>query len=126
MKRQTVLIIDDDQSVRAALKRLLESYGYDVLSATNGLVALRLLTSFRVDVILLDERMPVMNGKVFRERQLANPRFARIPVLLISDAPNLRDFEPDKGVVEHAPKNDPDTIVAAIARVCLARTPRSS
>ena len=51
MKRSTALIVDDGLSVRTALKKLLVREGYDVLTAADGAIALRLLESFRVDVI---------------------------------------------------------------------------
>ena len=115
-----VLVIDDDRSVRTALKRLLSTHGYEVLTATDGAVGLQLLASFHVDVILLDERMPVMNGKIFRERQLSDPLIADIPVVLISDVPNLNDFTGSMRL-EHARKSDSDYLVETVARVCSAR-----
>ena len=56
-RRQTALIVDDIASVRAALARLLQSHGYEVVTAANGADALLLLSGVCVDVILLDERM---------------------------------------------------------------------
>lgn len=120
MKRSTALIVDDGLSVRTALKRLFVGEGYDVLTAADGAIALRLLGSFRVDVILLDIIMPVMNGQTFRDRQLADPRIADIPVVLISEVPNVRELAKSMGV-EHASKSDPDALVRRVARACLTR-----
>ena len=120
MKRSTALIVDDVLSVRTALKRLFVTEGYDVLTAADGAVALRLLESFRVDVILLDIIMPVMDGQTFRDRQLADPRIADIPVVLISESPNASELAKSMGV-EHAPKSDPDALVRRVARACQAR-----
>ena len=120
MKRSTALIVDDGQDVRTALKRLFVTEGYDVLTAPDGAVALRLLESFRVDVILLDIVMPGMNGEVFREKQLSDPRIADIPVVLISAIPNATELAKSMGV-EHAPKSDPDALVRRDARACQGR-----
>lgn len=124
MKRSTALIVSDGQSVRTALKRLFVTEGYDVLTAADGDIALRLLESFLVDVILLDIIMPVMKGQAFRDRQLADPRIADIPVLLISEGPNVTELAKSMGV-EHAPKSHPDALVRRIARACDARSRRS-
>lgn len=124
-RRQTALIVDDIASVREALTRLLQSHGYEVVTAANGADALLLLSGVCVDVILLDERMPVMSGREFRERQRGDPRLAQIPVVLISANPNLDLAADDPGLVQCAPKTRPDTLVAAVARACLAGAHRS-
>ena len=124
MKRSTALIVDDGLSVRTALKRLFVTEGYDVLTAADGAIALRLLESFRVDVILLDIVMPVMSGQAFRDRQVADPRIADIPVILISEVPNARELAKSMGV-EHASKSDPEALVRRVARACDARARRS-
>ena len=119
-RRSTVLIVDDDQTARTALKRLLGAHGYDVLTAANGAIGLRLLASFRVDVILLDIVMPVMSGQLFRDTQLADPRIAEIPVVLISELPNASVLAGSMGV-DHAPKGEPNILVQRIAKACEAR-----
>ena len=88
----TALIVDDHEGVRTALKRLLETHDYEVLTAANGADALAVLAGCRVDVILLDLCMPVMDGILFRERQLADSLVARIPVVVISDVVGASDF----------------------------------
>jgi two-component system cell cycle sensor histidine kinase/response regulator CckA len=80
-----VLVVEDEDSLRRALKRLLQSEGYSVLEAENGAKALELLTgaeATRIDLVLTDLRMPVMDG-----RQLA-ATLARIrpslPIIFMS------------------------------------------
>ena len=119
-RRSTVLIVDDDQTARTALKRLLGAHGYDVLTAANGAIGLRLLASFRVDVILLDIVMPVMGGQLFRDTQLADPRIAEIPVVLISEIPNASVLAGSMGV-DYVPKGEPDVLVQRVAKACQAR-----
>ena len=115
----TVLIVDDHEGVRTALTRLLETYGYAVLTAANGADALTVLADCRVDVILLDLCMPVMDGIMFRERQLADPLVASIPVVVISDVVGASEFTGSMGL-EHAPKSNSERLVDTVARVCLA------
>lgn len=56
------LVVDDDQGMRRALKRYLESEGHSVFEASNGNEALDLLAKERVDVVLTDVRMPDLDG----------------------------------------------------------------
>ena len=80
-----ILIIDDDRSVRSALRLLLEIHGFDCKEADDGLEGLALLDAgLSVDVILSDYHMPVINGVNFlialAKRESAN----RVPVILLS------------------------------------------
>jgi two-component system, NtrC family, sensor kinase len=80
-----VLIVEDEAMIRESTGLLLEGEGYDVCFAENGREALRRLsTETPPDVIVLDLRMPVMNGWEFRTVQKDNPRFGLIPVLALS------------------------------------------
>ena len=80
-----VLVIDDDADIRFAAVMLLQSDGYTAVAAENGREALRLLRrGVRPQLILLDLRMPVMDGFAFRAAQLADPALARIPVVVVS------------------------------------------
>jgi CheY-like chemotaxis protein len=85
--RRTVLVVDDDELVRESLALALELEGYATVRAAHGIDALLALrTGARPAVILLDLEMPVMPGWEFRERQLADPAFADIPVVVVSSS----------------------------------------
>ena len=58
----TILIVDDELSMREFLSILLEKDGYATLAAANGKDALRLLDQEKVNLIISDIRMPAMNG----------------------------------------------------------------
>jgi diguanylate cyclase (GGDEF)-like protein len=62
---QTLLIVDDDVNVLAALHRLFRRDNYRVLTAVSPIEAFELLALYRVQVILCDQRMPVMSGTEF-------------------------------------------------------------
>jgi len=80
-----ILLVEDDRSIRVALQAILEDEGYAVTAADNGRQALeRLRSSAAPDLIVLDLRMPVMDGWEFRAAQKDDPKLARIPVLAIS------------------------------------------
>ena len=82
----TVLVVEDHLDLREMLALLLETEGFDVATASNGAEALRCLDQTCPAVILLDLMMPVMTGDEFRERQLADSRFAHVPVICMTAA----------------------------------------
>jgi CheY-like chemotaxis protein len=86
-----VLIVEDDTDVREMMDLLLTSIGYRTLTAPNGAAALERLRQDRPCMVLLDLMMPVMTGWEFRERQLADPQLASIPVLCMSAV-----YQPDE------------------------------
>lgn len=60
--RQTVLLVDDEESITNSLRRLLRSQPYDILVADSGAKALELLEQCPIDVVVSDARMPNMDG----------------------------------------------------------------
>lgn len=79
---RTILVIDDEQNMRWVLKRALEQAGYEVLTAEGGEQGLSQFARHRVDLVLLDLKMPRMDGlTVLRELRRRN---AQIPVLLLT------------------------------------------
>ena len=81
-----VLVIEDDPTIREVLVEVLGEHGYDAVGAANGREALDALDGCpdRPCVILLDLMMPVMDGRSFREQQLARPELSTIPVIVLS------------------------------------------
>ncbi len=85
--RAPVLVVDDDESIRETLCEVLRDEGFLADCAENGAVALDYLRSHDLpSLIVLDLMMPVMSGAEFREKQLADPRLAGIPVMVMSSA----------------------------------------
>lgn len=63
VKYRTVMVVDDDESIRAVVARILEKHGYRMLHAANGLEALdQLRAGAGVDLMILDITMPEMDG----------------------------------------------------------------
>lgn len=101
---RTVLVVDDDTGIRELLTRSLAFEGFDVMEAANGLDALnQLRNGRRPNVIVLDLRMPVMDGWAFRTAQRADPRIARIPVVILSGADTHRFQEIDAAAALEKP-----------------------
>ncbi len=82
---RTALVVDDDSETRGTLVDVLRREGYETRACENGREALDLLRGeHRVDVIVLDLAMPVMDGWQFRAEQLRDPALATIPVVVLS------------------------------------------
>jgi CheY-like chemotaxis protein len=80
-----ILLVEDDEITRGAIKMVLEWEGYRVDCAANGQEALDYLHSHgRPALILLDVMMPVLDGEEFRRRQQRDPSLAQIPVVVVS------------------------------------------
>ncbi|MCB8985905.1 MAG: response regulator transcription factor [Ardenticatenaceae bacterium] len=77
----TVLVVDDEKSLRDFVKRNLEVRGYQALTAANGLEALALFESNAVDLLILDLMMPYMNGLETIRRVRQN---ALTPIIVLS------------------------------------------
>jgi signal transduction histidine kinase len=83
--QERILLVEDDRSIREVLRGILEEEGYVVTTAENGRRALEQLRSGGApDLIVLDLRMPIMDGWQFRAMQKADPVLATIPVLAVS------------------------------------------
>ncbi len=80
----TVLIIDDEIHIRRLIAQMLELAGYQVVEATSGPEALRLIEETRPDVITCDIFMPGMSGFEVLEAIKSQPATAEIPVIMLT------------------------------------------
>jgi len=85
LPKKRILIVDDDPSIRYMLSRVLLDEGYNVLSAAKGRQGLELAFTGQTDLVLLDWKMPGLNG----EETLKELAFARpaLPVIVITAYP---------------------------------------
>jgi CheY-like chemotaxis protein len=70
---ERILVVDDDESIRQVVGVFLEDEGFEVLTAANGQAALDVVDTFQPSIILLDLRMPVMNGFEFVAQYRSRP-----------------------------------------------------
>jgi len=80
------MIVDDDADIRESLMEFLEDHGFQTIGAGDGQEALDTLGAADPPpgLIILDLMMPRMDGRMFREKQLAQAPLAGIPVIVIS------------------------------------------
>jgi CheY-like chemotaxis protein len=94
-----ILVVDDDADLRHALQEILRDEGYLVASVDNGFQALEVIKAgARPCVILLDIRMPRMDGLSFRRAQLRDPEIAGIPVVLFTADSSGREEAVNLGI----------------------------
>lgn len=120
--RYRVVIADDQELVRSGLKMVLEAAGIEVVGqAANGADAVRLANMIQPDLVLMDVRMPIMDG-VEATRQLAGPDVTdpvRVLVLTMFDEDEHVDAALRAGASGFLLKDTPpDQLVNAIGSVC--------
>jgi two-component system chemotaxis response regulator CheY len=86
-----VLIVDDDETIRALIGEVLKLGGYRVEMAEGGLQALAKMKTIRPDAIVLDLRMPVMDGWAFLDQYRTAPLCGEAPVVVMSASPELQE-----------------------------------
>lgn len=122
-----VLVVDDDTVIRELLATILEEEtDFEVLKAAHGREALDRLSETRVDAIVCDVNMPVMNGVELVRAVRANPRLRGVPIIVISaiETPATLDPNLDIDVMLEKPF-DISTLTACLSFVLNgARGPR--
>jgi DNA-binding response OmpR family regulator len=86
-----ILIVDDDESVLQTFSKALALEGFDVRVAASPLTGLQELDDVQPDAILLDLRMPFVNGLGFLYRLRANAAHAHVPVAIITGDSCIED-----------------------------------
>ncbi|MFH0999568.1 MAG: PAS domain S-box protein [Bacteroidota bacterium] len=89
----TVLIVDDIFENRKLIKGYLQPYAITLIEAENGLLALAEIKNTRPDLIFMDLRMPVMNGKEAVKKIKANAETADIPVVALTASAFIKEDE---------------------------------
>ena len=94
---QTVLVVDDEFGIGEVLEAILTDEGYRVVTAINGHHALERLAGNRVDLILSDLMMPVMDGATLFKALRADERYRDIPFVLMCSLPETNIADRIKG-----------------------------
>jgi len=122
--KQPVMIIDDNRDILNALEFLLLSEGIESIVADDGLDALKKLDTGKVPcLILLDNAMPVMSGPQFLDAIHRNPRFASIPVYIISASGDFDGAAQAAGISGYIHKPFEPTRILEIIRRHTAPSP---
>jgi len=113
-----ILIVDDDPNLQRLMTKFLKMEGFASIPASNGREALDYLRGGGdVSVILLDLRMPVMDGWAFRREQRSDPGLAAIPVVVMTGIEGEHTIELGAAAAFHKPISFLD-IVGVVRRLC--------
>jgi CheY-like chemotaxis protein len=118
--RRLLLLVDDDFLTRESVTLVLAGEGYMVAAAANGREALeRLHGHCRPDLILLDLKMPVMDGWEFRRELARDAALAGIPLLVVSASGDAREQAEALGAAGCLQKPiDTGELLGAVRRCC--------
>jgi DNA-binding response OmpR family regulator len=120
--RLTVLIVEDDSSVRRMYRTALSFGGFDVIEAEDAITALRFLDQDLPDIVVLDLMLPTLSGLAVQQELAAHPRTASIPVVIVTGSDMSLDHV-DVPCVLRKPVS-PERLVAAVKN-CLASGARA-
>jgi len=116
MKRR-VLIVDDEPNIVTSLEFLMRTSGYEVRVARDGDEALRLVDSFRPEVVLLDMMMPLRSGSEVCRSIRGNPAHRSIKVVMLSAKGRDSDIEEGMAVGADAYLTKPFSTKALVGQV---------
>lgn len=118
---KTVLTVDDSMSIRETVRMTLESAGYTVLVAPDGAKGLAVAQQQRVDLVITDLNMPVMDGitLIAQLRTLPNYRFTPILMLTTESQDEKKIAGRRAGATGWIVKPfDPTRFIAVVQKVC--------
>ena len=118
---ETILIVDDIENNRSTLIRKLEREGYNLLSAENGIEALKLIEQNQIDLVLLDYMMPEMNGYDTLVKIKENEKWNHIQVVMLSAANDIEKIVEciEKGANDYLTKPISSILLKARLKTCL-------
>jgi len=87
----SVLVVDDDPSIREIIRLVLEKVGLDVIEAADGRAAVESARADRPDIILMDITMPEMDGYEATEQIRDTPGLGQVPIIFLTGRPPAED-----------------------------------
>lgn len=92
-QQKTILVVDDDKMNLRMVEFILSAEPYRILKAASGMEALSILKDEKVDLLLLDIEMPVMNGMQVLEIIRKSENFAKLPVMFLTAQNGMEDVK---------------------------------
>ncbi len=129
MRSKRVLVVEDDAAIIELLRFLLEQEGFEVEVAKDGLEALDKMEVWMPDLVLLDLRLPKLEGMDVLWEMRQNPKWNNVPVIIISVDPSPQTMLQGwrLGVDSYFIKPfDPDELVRVVRRIISVSRPEPS
>jgi len=97
-----VLVVDDDPSILDTVTSILSSEGFAVIAASGGEQAISLLMTWHPTLVLLDMRMPIMDGWAVAEKMRESG--SRVPIVVMTAAESAKKWADEIGAAGHLAK----------------------
>src|SRR5882757_1976754 len=97
-KTRTILVIDDDETMRSALRRIFEAEDFRVITAADGTQLSEVLDDSPIDLIILDVGLPWLNGFELAKLLKEHEDLRRIPLMFVSGKTSELDIKRGFGV----------------------------
>lgn len=124
---KSIVVADDEQQLALAIKIRLESKGFVVRTASDGLEALKLIAEQMPDLVLLDVMMPGMDG--YSCARELNTKYGRgkVPVIVLTARDRMKDLFELEGIEDYIVKPfDHDDLLLRIERVFKRRATKAA
>jgi DNA-binding response OmpR family regulator len=120
---EKILVIDDSLTISSTVEWLLRDHGYQVFVAYDGLAALSMLHRVEPDLILLDVRLPRMNGYQICQFIRNKPEYDGLPIVMLSGMTKDEDIQRalDAGADDYVTKPVDDTKLLSVIQRHLNR-----
>ena len=119
---KTIMIVDDSASIRTVVGIALRGEGYAVIEAINGQDAINKLTGQKVNLIISDVNMPIMDGITFVKQVKTMAAYRFTPIIMLtteSDESKKREGQAAGAKAWVVKPFQPDQLIGAVQRLCL-------
>jgi two-component system, chemotaxis family, chemotaxis protein CheY len=119
--KKKVLTVDDSRTMREMVSFTLRNAGYDVVEAGDGQQALSVVNTNRVDLVIADLNMPVMDGLTLIRKLRALPAYRTVPILMLTTESDERKKQEGRaaGATGWIVKPfNPDKLISVVQKVC--------
>lgn len=118
MKKNRIMICDDDQSILDVLQMLLESEDFEVIAEIDSTQLINKMQTYSPDILLLDLWMPVLTGDEVLKSLRQIEEFKFIPVIVLSASVDARSIAQGAGATDFLPKPfDMDDLILKIKQL---------
>lgn len=113
-----IVLAEDEEMISTAYKEGFSYLGYDISIAWNGAEAIESITQSMPDILLLDVIMPIMNGFEALELIRSNPKFKKLPIIMLTNLsqPSDKEHAFSLGATDYLIKSD-ITLKELVARI---------
>ena len=122
---RSILIVDDEFGLAEMLRDMLREHGYDVTLAINGRLALDILGERKVDLVITDMMMPVMDGAELASAMRESETYRHIPIVMMTSLPSAMPHQSRLFLAVLRKPFTPELLLRTV-RACFAAHPHGN